>query len=306
MNLLTDIETFSISSQTDTTNNKFLKHEIQLLIDEILILITANEQQNDTTGIYLKMFESWLSSSKDSPLLVHFINRLSRSLADRSSSPHYLLELCIQVFFETDHGQDPEITSQKPEDKLFPDIRTLNTYASDSLGWQQIMDNIEFKLNFSGYEYQVNSRTILNPNVNLFEYKFFEDASYLLLYAYLIQRLAMFKASYGEESEQFVDIVLNYAKQVLTRFGTSYKTCCKEPSRPEPGNEVKFCLIVKFLLEVYLMVLVKTKGECESQVGEALVQLSNLLGFYGEDVLSNQNPLNTGQSIGSDLLSSIG
>lgn len=39
INLLTDIETFSISSQTENTNNKHLMHEIQLLIDECLVLI---------------------------------------------------------------------------------------------------------------------------------------------------------------------------------------------------------------------------------------------------------------------------
>ena len=36
------------------------------------------------------------------------------------------------------------------------------------------------------------------------------------------------------------------------------------------------------------------------------MQLSSLLLYYGEDTLSNQNPLNDGQSIGSDLLATIG
>lgn len=41
MNLLTDIETFAISSQPDEVNNKYLKHEIQLLVDECLVLING-------------------------------------------------------------------------------------------------------------------------------------------------------------------------------------------------------------------------------------------------------------------------
>lgn len=107
MNLLTDIETFLVSSQNEAINNKFIKHEIQLLIDECIVLITnqQGESNSQITNIYLKMFESWLSSSRDSPILIHFINRLSRNLTDKTSSPHYLLELCIQVFFETDRGQ---------------------------------------------------------------------------------------------------------------------------------------------------------------------------------------------------------
>ncbi len=105
MNLLTDLETFSISSQNDSTSNKFLKHEIKLLIDECIVLVTGQDESDVlVTNMYCKMFESWLSSSRDSPILIHFINRFSRSLSEKLSSPDYLLELCIQVFFETDHG----------------------------------------------------------------------------------------------------------------------------------------------------------------------------------------------------------
>ena len=40
MNLLTDIETFAVAaSDSEQTGNKHLKHEIQLLIDECLVLI---------------------------------------------------------------------------------------------------------------------------------------------------------------------------------------------------------------------------------------------------------------------------
>jgi len=183
-------------------------------------------------------------------------------------------------------------------------VQSLNAHASSSEGWQEIMSNIEFKLNFSGYEYQAASRQILNPNCSLLEYKFLEDSSFLILYAYMSQRLAMFQASYG--LEQFFDVMLNYTSQIISRFETAYKTAVKEPSRPLAENEEKFCLILNYLFEVYLLVLEKSNDRCQNKVGEQLVRISGLLIFYGEDVLSNQNPISTGQSISSDLLSSIG
>jgi hypothetical protein len=76
MNLLTDIETFSMSSPTSTPTLA-LKHEIELLIDECLCLV--NSQNIELADFYQSVFESWLSSSKDSPILLHFVNRLSRN-----------------------------------------------------------------------------------------------------------------------------------------------------------------------------------------------------------------------------------
>jgi hypothetical protein len=118
MNLLTDIETFSISAASSASNaatstdgsgggdSTSLNHEIQLLIDECLVLVVGGGQQKEVGDKYRVMFESWLESSKDSPILTHFINRISRSynlLIASSSSETYcqFLELCLDVFFET-------------------------------------------------------------------------------------------------------------------------------------------------------------------------------------------------------------
>jgi len=107
MNLLTDIETFSISS--DDSNNKSLRHEIQLLIDELLSLISSAGRNTEVSIIYAGMFESWLESSKDSPILIDFINRISKNYSLVTSSNNAeiycnLLELCVEVFFQTDHS----------------------------------------------------------------------------------------------------------------------------------------------------------------------------------------------------------
>lgn len=129
INLLTDIETFSISvvgtnnqpAITDdssnynaalSNNNLSLTHEIQLLIDECLVLIVgaAGSIRQPVCDQYRGMFESWLVSSRDSPILSHFINRISRNynlLIASSTSESYchLLELCLDIFFETDREQ---------------------------------------------------------------------------------------------------------------------------------------------------------------------------------------------------------
>lgn len=110
MNLLTDIETFSISA-TSTNNqtavndesNSNLRQEIQLLIDECLALIVSDRNKT-VSDQYKLMFESWLCSSKDSPILTHFINRISRNyslLVASNNSESYcnLLELCLEVYF---------------------------------------------------------------------------------------------------------------------------------------------------------------------------------------------------------------
>jgi hypothetical protein len=121
MNLLTDIETFSLSASTNEAvpggeaNKGELKHEIQLLIDEALCLITVDGGQMATNQepqfIYSEIIRMWISSSRDSPILLHFINRLSRNYklliendVNNSSSEKYcqFVELCLDVFFETD------------------------------------------------------------------------------------------------------------------------------------------------------------------------------------------------------------
>lgn len=117
INLLTDIETFSISAAggnqlDDDAASLNLKHEIQLLIDECLVLIVsgAGGIRQPVYDQYRSMFESWLTSSKDSPVLVHFINRISKNynlLIAATNSEIYcnLLELCLEVFFESDREQ---------------------------------------------------------------------------------------------------------------------------------------------------------------------------------------------------------
>lgn len=127
MNLLTDIETFSISAASSASNaatstdgsggggdSTSLNHEIQLLIDECLVLVVGGGQQKDVGDKYRVMFESWLESSKGSPILTHFINRISRSynlLIASSSSETYcqFLELCLDVFFETNREREGRV-----------------------------------------------------------------------------------------------------------------------------------------------------------------------------------------------------
>lgn len=143
INLLTDIETFSISVGSSNSSSAFgsetassatdaliqaisggggssLKHEIQLLIDECLVLIVgaAGSIRQPVCDQYRGMFESWLASSKDSPILAHFINRISRNynlLIASSTSESYchLLELCLEVFFETDREQQQQLNTAR-------------------------------------------------------------------------------------------------------------------------------------------------------------------------------------------------
>lgn len=144
INLLTDIETFSISVGSSNSSSASaygsggetasaatdaliqavsgggdsLKHEIQLLIDECLVLIVgaAGSIRQPVCDQYRGMFESWLASSKDSPILAHFVNRISRNynlLIASSTSESYchLLELCLEVFFETDREQQQQLNA---------------------------------------------------------------------------------------------------------------------------------------------------------------------------------------------------
>jgi len=162
-------------------------------------------------------------------------------------------------------------------------MQPIKTLSSNSQGWQEIMSNIEFKLNFSVYD---------------------ENSNFLILYAYMSQRFAMFQASYS--SEQLNDIMLNYTSQIISRFEASNKASVTQPSKPLAENEEKFCLVLNYLLDIYKFLSEKSNKKCQDKIGEHLVRISGLLIFYGEDVLSNQNPINNGQSISSDLLSSIG
>ena len=152
------------------------------------------------------------------------------------------------------------------------------------------MNNTEFKLNISKSNQSAD---------DLFEYKFLQHSSYLLLYGYMSQRLALYKDIYGEKSKQFIDSVLNYTNQILEKFSNTDKLLIT--SRPRENKEEKFLLIFNRLIEFYIQLLNETKS-CESKIVEQLIQLGTLLTFYGEDTLSNQNPVNDSQS----LLASIG
>ena len=119
--------------------------------------------------------------------------------------------------------------------------------------------------------------------------------------------LIITKASHGHNTPHFTDITLNYTGQILKMFEASCRPEVPLPARPPPGHEEKFCLLLDALFTNYLAML-EGNGDrcCSGKVGEQLVKISGLLVFYGEDVLSGQNPMNDGQSIGSGLLSSIG
>lgn len=78
-------------------------------------------------------------------------------------------------------------------------------------------------------------------------------------------------------------------------------------SKPKPGKEEKFIVVLNRLIEFYLSILYEANSNLvETKIGEQIIRLSALLTFYGEDTLSNQNPTNDGQYIGSELLSSFG
>jgi hypothetical protein len=275
LNLLTDIETFSISSDDEANN---LKHQIQLLLDEFLALISSS-QNKPVSEIYTDMLEAWISSSRDSPILLHLINRLTRNfslLTASNSNEKYcgLIELCIEIYFET------------------------NRESEENKSWLTIMDNIEFKL----HSFDTDTDSLEQD----FEFKCLQNSSYLLLNAYMIQRVTVFKATFNNETSlDFYDVLIKYVTKILSSFLNNANP--KNTSRPKPLKEEKFILIVNKLLEIYLHIMQTANSSLiENKIGEQLVQLSTLLGFYGEDSLSNQNPLNESQSIGSDLLSSIG
>jgi hypothetical protein len=305
MNLLTDIETFAISSSSSSSsstlsNNDSLRYEIQLLIDELLYLISNNNSRNlEVSLIYAGMFEAWLESSKDSPILIDFINRISKNYTLVTSSNNAetycsLLELCIEVYFQTDQNLEPNwpIQQQQLQNNLYPNMNELvinSIGQNESIGWKRIMNNTEFKLNTS------NKNDYLSDD--LFEYKFLQHSSYLLLYAYMSQRLALFKAVYS--SNEFIQVTLGYTNQILDKFLNTDKLLIT--SRPKEAKEEKFLLIFNRLIEFYIQILNKSKS-AESRIVEQLVQLGTLLTFYGEETLSNQNPINDSQS----LLASIG
>jgi hypothetical protein len=297
INLLTDIETFSISavssvgvddyhnvcnnSTLNNTNNLNIKNEIQLLIDECLSLISYNNDQQ-VTGVYRNLFESWLSSSKDSPILIHFINRISRNF-DLLIPPNSntfeiycsLLELCLDVYFEMNRSNNDFDNTAKKNAIILND-----NLINESIYWNFLIEEIEFRLN----NYSIDMECL-------------KHSTYLLLSLYMNQRLAIFKAN---PSNNNYSEMLNYCEQILNSFLTNN-------SRPKQTYEDKFILIVNKLLEMYLYIISSTSLlDIKSKVGEQLVKLSNLFNYYGEDTLSNLNPLNDNQSIGSDLLASIG
>jgi hypothetical protein len=176
---------------------------------------------------------------------------------------------------------------------LYPTIEGINSSNDsievESIGWRNVMNNIEFKLNISKNQ----------SADDLFEYKFLQHSSYLLLYAYMSQRLALYKAIYTEKSKEFTDSILGYSGQILEKFLNTDKLLIT--SRPRENKEEKFLLIFNRLIEFYIQLLNESKS-CESRIVEQLIQLGTLLSFYGEESLSNQNPINDSQS----LLASIG
>lgn len=300
MNLLTDIETFSMSSASSSasSSSSWLKHEIELLIDECLGLVsTSNLELSD---FFQTIFESWLSSSKDSPILINFINRLSRSydLYHMKQAEKYsrLLEMCLEVYFE---NKPANANTEMIE------LNILINNSKNELGqlpakssWRLLMDNIEFKMN--------------DPNDSstpIFEITLLKNSSYLLLNCYMSQRVTIFKAIFTDRtSSGFLNTLYKYCDQLASTFLlTSTGTTS---SQPKPGGEEKFVLIVNKLIEFYLLMGMNlnhsASSKFESKIGEQLTKLCQVLIYYGEDSLSNQNPLNDVQTTGSDLLSSIG
>jgi hypothetical protein len=305
MNLLTDIETLAMSSPTATPSSA-LKHEIELLIDECLCLV--NSAQTDLADFYQLVFESWLSSSKDSPILIHFVNRLSRNydLFQLKQTEKYasLLEICLEVYFDN----RPTTSNSTGNDHL--ELNLLLANSTSDLGqfgprsaWRLLMENIEFKLNNEPHH---NDET-------LFEFGLLRSSSYMLLNCYMSQRLSIYKAVYPERgSVLFTQTLLKYTDQIVSSFFLSSPSGGEVVSKPRAGKEEKFLLILNKLVELYLLLALNVTGQnalvsVESRIGEQLAKLCQLLVYYGEDSLSSQNPLNDSQgSMGSDLLSSIG
>ncbi len=316
MNLLTDIETFSMSSMTSNTSSQYLKHEIELLIDECLCLLNSNINSAtislEVIEFYQSVFESWLSSSKDSPILINFINRLSRNYdlftPKQTEKYFHLLELCLEVYFEKSLSAssssfltDASVNgSSNNSSKLELNLllnnmnNDLGTFSSKS-EWKTLMDNIEFKLN-----------NISQNQDSIFELNLLKNSSYLLLNCYMSQRLAIYKAIYPDRSSSlFSQVLLKYTEQIVNCF---LDTNQANNSKPRVEKEAKFVLIFTKLVEFYLLLALNLNSNLrnESNIGKQVLKLCQLLIFYGEDTLTNQNPLNDSQSLGSDLLSSIG
>ena len=205
------------------------------------------------------------------------------------------MEICLEVYFEN----KPASSGGNEMLELNLLLNTVNNdlgqFALKS-SWRLLMHNIEFKLSDSA-----------SNDSTLFEFNLLRSSCYLLLNCYMSQRLAIFKAVYPERaSSAFLNSVLKYTEQILS----SFKGGCGEvaASKPRPDKEDKFLLILNKLLEFYLLLALNVSGQesVESRIGEQLTKLCQLLIYYSEDSLSSQNPLNDAQSIGSDLLSSIG
>ncbi len=211
------------------------------------------------------------------------------------------MEICLEVYFDNKPSTCVNANSDMIElNLLLSNVNNDLGQFSAKSSWRPLMENIEFKLNSSN---ETNNET-------LFEFSLLRSSCYLLLNCYMSQRLSIYKAVYPDRgSVVFTQTLLKYTEQILNSFFAT--SSADFVSKPRPGKEEKFLLILNKLVEFYLLLALNVSGQSgfmalESRIGEQLTKLCQLLIYYSEDSLSRQNPLNDSQSMGSDLLSSIG
>ena len=197
MNTSNEIEAFLLNGKT----NANLDHEINLLIDEMLALIQSSSPL--LKAVYLSVFELWIRASKDSPLLLNILNRLTRSytlLKTFEASFFNLVEACIGVYFE------PGIDA--------------GAAAKD---WKLVCGQIEFKMG----EYSVSGARLTKDPL-IFELKCLEFSSYLLLNAYIIRRRELMETPRA---------LHDYSMRIINCLAASYDFYVH--SKPKSGEEEK-------------------------------------------------------------------
>ena len=280
LNLLTDIETLALSSSSSDVHahTGVADNEIALLVDECLALLSSTRNPQASL-LYRAMFESWIGSSKDSPILLSLISRLSSHttllLAASTSETYFgLLELCLEVFFET----------SRPSEQT----------------WHLIISNVHL-IGLSS-----SSSSPSDETSEPFELSCLQHSAYLLLHAYMCVHLNDWQAKVASSASS-INSLLDYSMQIINAFLVVDAATKAPRSRPKAaaGKEAKFIVILKKLVHTLLVVMqhatqfayanqltIQEQRQIESRVGEQIVKLANLLVYYGEDTLSSQSPLN--------------
>jgi hypothetical protein len=217
MNLLNDIESFAINAY----KQKYLKNEIDQLIDGLLVLVN-----ND---VYLAIVQTWLASSRDSPILVNVLSRLTNSsfsLTCVNSGQFYgLVEAGLESYYETERRLSPNM-----------EFEFLIQTDYDTIGdeWRYILNEINFNVDFNMH-------------------KCLETSSYLLLNAYLLHNYAVIKAN-GAPKFTSSPSLFDVCTQALSSLsGSANYPFSKAPVDKDDKVFVTLKKIIDYLTELLLI-----------------------------------------------------